>query len=249
MIKTCNSIKIGTLTSRVLLPVECLLFHLLRSAMTRHAATGDLSPLHCRSLKPLNCLHHLLRWSCGHTGLKGYRISRLHPWKPTIRFCATRTVESPILIFFLSGSRGARHTWSLNCSISRWDFLFRVSSNVCSARRRWEFSWLVLMPLVRCVQEPSSCPSWSRHAVYYYCLLILCIIGIWVFLHIWCTLFPLINSTLHYSLHVTNWLTPFCRSCLSTQTTILYKLKLGEVVTTIPTIGTYDHPFIPHFYL
>jgi hypothetical protein len=29
------------------------------------------------------------------------------------------------------------------------------------------------------------------------------------------------------------------------KTTILYKLKLGEIVTTIPTIGTYNHLSTP----
>lgn len=29
------------------------------------------------------------------------------------------------------------------------------------------------------------------------------------------------------------------------KTTILYKLKLGEIVTTIPTIGKYKHIYIP----
>lgn len=31
------------------------------------------------------------------------------------------------------------------------------------------------------------------------------------------------------------------------KTTILYKLKLGEVVTTIPTIGIYFESIIPNF--
>ena len=32
------------------------------------------------------------------------------------------------------------------------------------------------------------------------------------------------------------------------KTTILYKLKLGEIVTTIPTIGKYEHFFLHKYH-
>lgn len=85
-------------------------------------------------------------------------------------------------------------------SCSTWDSPSRAYGNECSAKKKWEYWWLVSMPPERFVMK-------------------------------------IMTLLLFRASHLSTLRILIFSYFICRQTTILYKLKLGEVVTTIPTIG------------